>query len=91
MDDGAAWKAANIKPGVAKTTPGFMFQSPSSPGPMRRGVRGNSRWRSEYRVDEWGQGRAFREDNQEAQQHQHDHDWREPPFLAVFEKIPELG
>ena len=45
---------------------------------------------SEQRVDEGGDGGAFSQDDQAAQEHENDDDRKEPEFLPLFHEGPEL-
>jgi hypothetical protein len=45
---------------------------------------------SEQRVDK-GCGGGTREEKQRPEKQHHDHNWREPPFLIVSQKVPEFA
>src|SRR5437773_222447 len=53
--------------------------------------RGRARSRSEHRVDEWGDGRALRQDEQAPENRHDNEDGQQPVFLTDSQKTPKLA
>jgi hypothetical protein len=61
-------------------------------GGKRKGrMRPPDRFSLEKRVNKWRDCASLRQDDQGTEQKKHDHDRREPPFLALEQVLHELS
>lgn len=45
----------------------------------------------EKRVDKWGDYRSFGHKDEQTEEKEEEHDWREPPFFSFIEKTEEVS